>query len=87
MNYKERIQSMSNGELAIFLSGISGEVGYDLRGAVDFHDYVNHIVCDDKVICPINHKRCLMNDGVDDSCPYEPWQRIQYWLNLPADEK
>ena len=86
MTNEERIKAMPEEELAHFLSGITGEIGYDLDGAPGFHEYVDNQICLDQKICPISGKTCLMNQGVDDSCPYEPWQRIQFWLSLPSKE-
>lgn len=86
MTNEERIKTMSEEELAHFLSGITGEIGYDLDDAVDFHDYVNHQICGGKNTCPINGKECQLNHGIDDSCPYEPWERILFWLRMPAKE-
>lgn len=86
MTNEERIKNMSDEELAHFLSGITGEIGYDLNGVDDFHDFVNHQICDDQDIYPLDGKECQLNHGIDDSCPYDPWQRIQYWLHMPAKE-
>lgn len=74
---------MTDEELAHFLSGITGEIGYDLDGAPGFHEYVNNLICRED-ICPISNKPCLMAQGIDDSCPYKPWQRILFWLQMPA---
>ncbi len=72
MTNEERIKSMTEEELAHFLSGITGEIGFDMDGAPGFHEYVDNQICRDQDICPISGKTCLMNQGVDDSCPYEP---------------
>lgn len=84
---EERLKSMTREEMAHFLSGITGEVGYDLHGAIDFQDYINQQVCSDMDICPISRKMCMMHKGIDDSCPYEPWQRVDHWLSMPSDKK
>lgn len=59
MTNEEKIRSMTDEELAHFLSGITGEIGYDLDGAPGFHEYVNNLICRED-ICPISNKPCLM---------------------------
>ena len=75
MTNEERIRSVTEEELAHFLSSITGEIGYDLlNGAPGFHEYVNDLICQEDV-CPISEKPCLMAQGIDDSCPYKPLGR------------